>query len=328
MGKMFDAMKRGLRTVGAVLGIAALSTSPAGAGDAVSPKGETVEEESQDQTDIFDPVTKKKHFEAHGDRWTVFTEKGREGEGTAEAMGWILDNKELEVLITPLEKMFLLIPKGKKAAPGCVMRVSEEGNMLMESVFPVLEGLPNEMHCLYAYRWKRTGGAEADLFFEFEGGPLVSLYDPFFSFDSEEFKQDKPVTMEVAAWAYAARKAEKDYHILSPESGAYKDLRKSHPELGDEIRVSLKGTRVMLSREYASEFNYRVPVEGVEKIMCADWPMYRITTRLVGEGEGLRAYLYIAENLLGDYVPQVGDDLEGVYWLTGHISRNEAGPSH
>ena len=42
MGKMLDAMKRGLRAVGAVLGIAAMSASPASAMDAVSPKGETL----------------------------------------------------------------------------------------------------------------------------------------------------------------------------------------------------------------------------------------------------------------------------------------------
>jgi hypothetical protein len=50
-------------------------------------------------------------------------------------------------------------------------------------------------------------------------------------------------------------------------------------------------------------------------------------TRFVGEGEGLLGYLYIAERLLGDYVPQVGDDLEGVYWLTGHIARSGTEPS-
>jgi len=323
MGKMFDAVKHAFCTAGAVLGIAALGTASAGTVDTAPQNGGIRVEDGQDSLDVFDPVTRKRHFEAHGDRWAVFAEKGREGECMAKAMGWILDQKELDVLSTPLDKVLLLVPKGREAAPGCIMRVSEEGEMHMDSVFPVLKGLPNEMHCRYAYRWQRTGGAEADLFFAFEGGPHVSLYDPFFLLDAESFKQDAPVTMEVAAWAYSARKATEDSHILSPDSGAYKDLRRMYPDTVEEIRISLKGIRAMLSREYASEFNFRVPVEGVEKIMCADWPMYRITTTLVGEGEGLRAYLYVAEHLLGDYIPQVGDDLEGRYWLTGHLKRAE-----
>ncbi len=325
MGRFFEAMKRGLRTAGAALGMGAASTAPA---EAAPPKNEEpAMEEEQNPYDVFDSVTESRHFEAHGDRWAIVAGQGMGAEGTAEAMAWIMEQKDLDVLKTPLDDIALLMPKGHDAAPGCVMRVSEEGSLLMESVFPVLKGLPNEMKCLYGHVWKSSGGAEADLFFEHESGALISLFDPYFALDREAFLKNEPVAMEVAAWAYSVRKAETEYCVLDPESPAYKYWRKEHPEAGEEIRGYCKGIRAMLSREYASEFSFRVPVEGVEKLMCANWPMYRIATRFVGEGEGLRGYLYIAERLLGDYVPQVGDDLEGVYWLTGHISRSGAGSS-
>lgn len=325
MGRIYEAMKRGLQSLGAALGMSAIGTVPA---EAAPPKNdepvndEPVMEEAQNPTDVYDQVTESRHFEAHGDRWAIVAEQGRGAEGTAEAMAWIMEQEDLEVLKTPLDNIALLMPKGREAAPGCVLRVSEDGKLFMESVFPVLKGLPNEMKCLYGHVWKSSGGAEADLFFEHESGALISLYDPYFALDREAFLKNEPVTMEVAAWAYTVRKAEKDCQILNPESALYKQWRKEHPEAGEEIRAYFKGIRSMLSREYASEFSFRVPVEGVEKLMCANWPMYRIATRFVGEGEGLRGYLYIAERLLGDYIPQVGDDLEGVYWLTGYITRS------
>jgi len=320
MGRFFDVIKRGLRSVGTGLGISGISTASE---EATPPENdESVREDSQNPNDVFDPVTERRHFEAHGDRWAVVSESGAGAEGTAEAMAWIMDQGDLEVLPTPLDNIALLMPKDRDAAPGCVLRVSEEGKLFMESAFPVLKGLPNEMKCLYGHVWQRTGGAEADLFFEHASGALISLYDPYFALDREAFLKNEPVSMEVAAWAYTVQKAEKEYHVLNPESAVYQYWRKEHPESGEEIRAYCKGIRAMLSREYASEFSFRVPVEGVKKVMCADWPVYRITTTFVGEGKGLRGYLYIAERLLGDYVPQEGDDLEGVYWLTGHISRN------
>jgi hypothetical protein len=55
--------------------------------------------------------------------------------------------------------------------------------------------------------------------------------------------------------------------------------------------------------------------------------MYRLRVDLTpDEDDSLRIHLYASEAILNGYVPRVGDDAGGVFWMQGRLVQSPDGP--
>jgi hypothetical protein len=80
---------------------------------------------------------------------------------------------------------------------------------------------------------------------------------------------------------------------------------------------------LFIPTKWACYFEYRSPIIEVEKLKFLDVFVYRVKVTLLRseEDDSLAVDLYIGEEALGEYVPKVGDDIEGVLWL--QVSRKQ-----
>ena len=59
---------------------------------------------------------------------------------------------------------------------------------------------------------------------------------------------------------------------------------------------------------------------GIKETSLCGVKLYIMTTVFVGHGEKeIRGTLYASERILNGYAPKVGDDVQGILWMTGTI---------
>jgi hypothetical protein len=77
--------------------------------------------------------------------------------------------------------------------------------------------------------------------------------------------------------------------------------------------------RKNISRTPGHLWEYRCPILNVEQTSIFEKLIYKLHVVFVGREEGheLAGYLYVPARMLNGYVPQTGDDIQGMLWMTG-----------
>ena len=192
----------------------------------------------------------------------------------------------------------------------------------LPALFPLLEGMPNlndswDNTLLAADRFPWANTIEGEVLVK---GPFQT---PLRLYECLHFREafcEWACACDVAAVAYSCAKARDTIiHVqgLHDDESEKKAYCIEHP--GDHppfpgIRVRTSGSRRLEATETFCEYAYRTTVDQVEKLHFRGVTIYRIHALLAGwPGEcGVYAYLYASEAILQDYIPQVGDPIEGV----------------
>lgn len=210
-------------------------------------------------------------------------------------------------------------------------RVSGSDELQVRSCYPLLQGYPNALLVNETHTW--ANGLEGVVAAQKgEEGPPVDFFAPLYFLDHKTFAwaihEKQALITELGAVAFSLQKAEvREYAV--DEGPLYETLLQQFLEENPDKTqadfeapvVSTQGLRMLMPTQYVCEWAYRCPVEAMEELTFHNKPFLKLTVSLVGVGETeMRAYLYVSEAELNGYRPSVGDDIEGVLWMSGSIA--------
>lgn len=191
---------------------------------------------------------------------------------------------------------------GHRTDDGPVTSVGVTANGEMWTAYPVGEGIVHEIDVNGMIPW--VNGVEAQL--RGELGPTEINFFPtnFFAEPNDVFGGRRQV--ELAALAYDCGPA------------ATETIR---DESGEELSTEGMAGFFPFERGDVDDYSFQTRVKDVEETSFGGNPVYRLLVPLFRTDEegDVDIYLYASERVLGEYVPEVGDDIEGVLWLQGRV---------
>lgn len=271
------------------------------------------------------------HIETHGDKWDMLFAEGVEKlvpmlpqiiQESASHEAWVCKDAASDAFAA-----FMLWPVASPPGIGSIIE-HEAGSNTNEyaTSYPVLEGADVLLRIKDVYTWenKLEGEVTAVALDERE----ITFFDCFYFKYGGTYHADDQLTFKLSALAYTLEPATDQGALI--REGAFYDSQKQQffeenpdaaPEdFPDGIAISFRGARLLIPREYASVYEFRVPILSVESFHLADELIYKLRVILCGEDDGLPCFLYVAAHKLGEYTPAAGDDIQGVCWLSGYLA--------
>ncbi len=155
----------------------------------------------------------------------------------------------------------------------------------------------------------------------------MTFYAPHYYLERNIYVPEAEVEVELAALALLIQRADVSEFSVDKgplfEDGLRKFLAKNPGKTKGDFEppiISMRGSRLLFPTKYACEWEFRCPVMEVEETLLFGVVLYKITTVFVGHGDTeIKGTLFASERILKNYVPRVGDDVQGVLWMTGTV---------
>lgn len=269
-----------------------------------------------------------RHFEGLGDVWSAFFPGGSREyvellQGLFEkssAQGPVMHRKDgssVILLSSPVS--------GGIGIHSHIVMTKGSGKADFVGGYPSLEGLPVPSVIEQAHIWTNGISGVVAARSTVTGAPFSFFLAGFFQ-HVPQLQFGTRTDFHLAGLALALRRAEDVDVDLKKGAASYDAALKAflfahpekkaadfHPQL-----ISTHGMGMLFPTEIVGMWTFQVPVLGTEKVEFMGRNFLRILTLFSGRGEhSVRGYLYAAEHVLKDYVPQVGDDVVGTLWLQG-----------
>lgn len=169
------------------------------------------------------------------------------------------------------------------------------------TAFPVADGVTHEVLLERVTEW--ANDVEAQVEFALEDNRMAAFDTGFFYRGWDWYDLDERIEMDLAALAYD----------LGPvEDEAITD------EDGNEFDPSGVAAFMQFDGGDVDDYVFQTTVSGVERHEYLGRTVHRIRAPLFREdGRDVEVAIYAAEHMTGGYVPETGDDVEGVIWLQG-----------
>ena len=229
-------------------------------------------------------------------------------------------NKTINCEVTP----FYYPKVGKMQVSSLV--VSEEKSHVFYSCFPLMEGKENSLTISHHHTWSNGIEGVVAVSYDDNASPF-SFFATDYYCSSERYAQSRKRDVSISALAYLLKKSEVT-EIPVTEGDMYDVfLQKYLEENPDKTKedfatptVLLKGVRILFPSHYVCEWEFRFPVLAVEETEFLGIRFLRIEADFAGDEDNLiSGYLYASPTALGDYYPKIGDDIEGILWMTGRL---------
>ena len=193
------------------------------------------------------------------------------------------------------------------------------------STYPLLEGAPNDMTVNETYLWQNETEGEVSATCN-EGANPLWFYSPFLFRDRENLTPGVRHTFLIAGLAYGLRRALLDEMTIT-EGVEYEryvaewlaqNPGKTRLDV-PQLTVDLRGARIVVPGDVASEYQIRVPVTSVEEMHIQNEKIYMLIVEFgLNTPNPLRFPLYAPERVC-KIVPQAGDEIDAIIWLQGRI---------
>lgn len=289
-----------------------------------APDKQVMQEDEQEDPDFMGI-----HFEGLGDVWgSLFPDGSKaisECIALATSSGTLQENCQVIYQENKTHVALIQAPeKGDIQSAVLLVKKEDMQDMHVWSGYPLLQGVPNRLEITKVHTW--SNGVEGVVAAEAgQGGPPVTFFAPFYFRDSPKFLPGMTFSISLAALAFHLKKAQ---DITFPvETGPFYDLKleeflKENPGkvAADFIPpdMTFAGASILLPATYVCEWRYRVPVLSIDYVEFMGNRFTKIGTTFVGcDEDTIHGNLYAADHILQGYAPQVGDDIEGVLWMTG-----------
>ncbi len=222
--------------------------------------------------------------------------------------------------------MLMVYPLDAPLRTGLLLH-GKPGELMPVSLFPFLEGLPNDLTVEQVQPW--TQGVEATVWLsrEPEKSPLT-VYTPLFFRDKDMLTLGVQHTFLLSGLASGVRRALLDELSVTegPQFEAYaeewlsENPGKSRIDV-PQLRISLQGARIMQSTERGPcEYQLRAPISSVEETTFADETVYIFGMEFDLESENpLRFSMYVPKKVCKLEDPKIGDEIDALVWLQGRI---------
>lgn len=159
-----------------------------------------------------------------------------------------------------------------------------------------------------------------------EGANPLWFYSPFLFRDRENLTPGVRHTFLIAGLAYGLRRALLDEMTIT-EGVEYEryvaewlaqNPGKTRLDV-PQLTVDLRGARIVVPGDVASEYQIRVPVTSVEEMHIQNEKIYMLIVEFgLNTPNPLRFPLYAPERVC-KIVPQAGDEIDAIIWLQGRI---------
>jgi hypothetical protein len=270
------------------------------------------------------------HFEGLGDKWrAIFGEP----DDITDYLQEILSTKDIaatgKIFDEGTERNAILLKypdEAASASAGSLLLYSDDKKSWdLISAYPVLEGLPNRLSIIATHTWEN--GLEGEVAANISGGPWVDFFDPYYLRDKDLMWNETERTFSLAALALSIEKLGETKFTVK-EGAFYEDRLKNflaeNPGKTEKDFeppvISMNGARILFPTNYVSELEYQCPVLSVDEVYLLKKKIYKMSVEFVGmDDEMIRGFLYAPESVLNGYIPQAGDDIRGVLWMTGYL---------
>lgn len=191
---------------------------------------------------------------------------------------------------------------GYRAGDSSVGTVAVTADGEIWTAYPAAEGVEHRMHVDGLIPWRN--GVEAQLRVQLDGAELNLFPTNFFAETDDAFGGERRV--ELAALAYDCEPAEAE--TIRDDSG-------------EEFSTAGMAALLPFERGDVDDYTFQTRVKEVERESFDGRTVYRLLVPLfrTEDGDDVNVYLYAAEHVLGEFVPEVGDDIAGVLWLQGRV---------
>lgn len=283
----------------------------------------------EEKSEAYDEEFMAEHFEGLGNVWhAIFGENDSIAPRLPMVLeqGKMLENCHVVYEDNTLVALIQYSESADMRAGALVVKTPDSGQTELWSCFPIMQGLPNRLKIRKSHPW--GNGVEGVVAAERAGdGPPVTFFAPFYFREFASFTPGAERTIRLAALALSCEKAE--LQEFAVDKGAFYEIQRKRflEENPDKTEkdfsapvVSMRGSRLLFPRTYACEWEYRCPILAVEQIRFFERLIYKLRVVFVGmDEEELSGYLYVPEYMLKGSVPQVGDDIQGILWMTGSL---------
>ncbi|MBL7110197.1 MAG: hypothetical protein ISS11_08170 [Candidatus Marinimicrobia bacterium] len=272
----------------------------------------------------------------HGDHWwTIFEDVEKDVPDLLKFMnqnGAIFDDKEtLEEIKQEFnwDAFASVVYPEDSPIRFLFMLKHEVGSDVNEVIaaYPMVEGIVNEIE--FENFVLTDGGFEGQI--EGHAGCPIGFYDTLFYKNNFKYNNEERLLFSIAGLAYSIHKA--DHESITIKEGPLIDIEKKRalkedPDTDlsqiDSVKLSLKGMTSFLPRESGiDDWGYRFKVEDIQNYLLRDDLIFKsLDGYFVKDGldeSSLYGRLYVSQHILGDYEPQIGDDIYGEMWLQGHL---------
>ncbi len=223
------------------------------------------------------------------------------------------------------ETMVLAWPVESSFRAGVTIHGKQEEELRPVSVYPLLEGAPNDMTVDEIYPWANGTEGEVAACCNENGNPLW-FYSPFLFRDQENLTPGVRHTFLIGGLAYGLRRALLDEMTIT-EGVEYERFVAAWLEQNPgktrleapQLTVDLKGARILVPDETACQYQIRVPVTSVEELQFGEEKIFVLIVEFgLNTPNPLRFPLYAPERVC-KIVPQAGDEIDAIIWLQGRI---------
>ncbi len=203
----------------------------------------------------------------------------------------------------------------------------EKGSNQLWSGYPVCaEGVSCRLVIDEISTW--DNGIEGTIKAYVPDGGLVSFFDPYFFLNKDRYVAGEEVTVKLGALAYMVQKSEQ--MEIEINKGPMLEIHRQRLLEDDpnadvtsitSVPISMDGAAIYFPRdEEQDEAEIRFKVSETACFTCADRPFMRLSGIIMRPDSGdVSINVYVSEQVLGGYVPQVGDNVESVVWMQGYL---------
>jgi hypothetical protein len=207
---------------------------------------------------------------------------------------------------------------------GMILALREQGDECI-AFFPMMEGLPVPLWIEAVRTW--DNGVEGTVSACYKEVSPVVFFAPRFLAEAREFRPGEEVVVHLSAIALEVGPSTFN-KIISTNGGIYelelkKFLEADPARTAEDFKVpvdEMKGMWWMVPTKYETIWKFHSPVRAIEMVDFLGRGLLRMRIELLVFEKPYECYLYVPERLLGNYVPAVEDEIQGLLWMTGQIA--------
>ena len=172
-------------------------------------------------------------------------------------------------------------------------------------------------------------GIEGTLEAHVPDGGMVYFFDPYFFLNKDRYVVGEEVMVKLGGLAYMVQKSEQ--LEISITEGPMLEIHRQRL-LDDDpsanvssitsVPISMDGAAIYFPRgEDQDDAEVRFKVTETARFTCEDRAFMRLSGIVMRSDSGdVCLNVYASEQILGGYVPQVGDNVEAVVWMQGFLA--------
>jgi hypothetical protein len=159
----------------------------------------------------------------------------------------------------------------------------------------------------------------------------LAFFDVRYYAGSASLVSGQQVNVCLAGLAYSLRPmAQTSIEVVQ---GAFWEMEKqrrldegeSEDEASKPVTIMLAGMALLVPRggEQCDDAEFSGVIEAIQTFSHAGIPMYRLELVVLRAGDdAFKLPVFVSESVLNGYVPRLGEDVQGVMWIQGHLHGN------